>query len=90
MTKALSPHRLGIAFGLSLGIFHALWATAVAISPSMVEAFYKWILDLHFITIPISINPFEIGKAAMLVIITTIFGYLGGMIFGYLHKLLEE
>lgn len=90
MTKALSPHRLGIAFGLSLGLFHAVWATAVAMSPSMVEAFYKWILGLHFINLQLSINAFEFGKAVMLVAVTTIFGYIGGVIFGYLHKLLEE
>ncbi len=90
MTKSLSPHRLGLAFGLSLGLLHAIWATVVAISPAMVEAFYKWILDLHFINLQLSINPFEFGKAVMLVCITTIFGYFGGFVFGYLHKLLEE
>lgn len=90
MTKTLSPHRLGLAFGLSLGLLHAIWAAAVAISPTMVEAFYKWILGLHFINLQLSINQFELGKGAMLVCVTAIFGYIGGLVFGYLHKLLEE
>ncbi|MCX6780892.1 MAG: hypothetical protein NT003_02115 [Candidatus Magasanikbacteria bacterium] len=90
MAKTLTPHRLGLVLGAGLAFMHAVWALAVAVSPSMVQAFYNWILGLHFITLPLTINQFEIGKALMLVIVTGIAGYLIGLVFGWAHKLLEE
>jgi len=77
----ISKNRFGLVFGLFFAIMHAIWAIAVAITPSGMEKFLDWVMSLHFMTMAITINPFSLGKAILLVIVTFIVGFVLGWIF---------
>lgn len=88
MKKALSSaHRVGLAVGLFLAIFHALWSVAVAVAPTAVENFCTWLCALHHISLPLTIiQPFVLMNAVVLVLFTLVFGYVLGFIFGLLMR----
>jgi len=81
----LNSHKVGLAFGGMLAVWHAIWALMVY--AGMAKAFMDWIFNLHFLNFQYSINSFDFGTALMLVIVTGIIGYLMGYIFAWLWNL---
>lgn len=82
----VNPLRVGIIFGLFLALVHAAWAGLVAIG--WAQPVMDFIFWAHFITPPYHIEPFETGRAAMLIVLVlaigTVFGALGGMLWNFL------
>lgn len=83
MSKSL-PCRLGLAFAGLLALFHAGWAALVALG--WAQPLIDWIFWLHFITPFYKIQPFEFGRAVMLVAFTGIVGYVMGWVLGWLWE----
>lgn len=68
--------KTGLVFGLAIAAFHAAWAGLVLIGWAQpVADFIFWI---HFIKPPYAIQPFELGKAGLLVAVTGITGFVMG------------
>jgi hypothetical protein len=86
----MSKNRWGLIVGCFLALTHAVWSLAVAIMPSTLTAFVKWILDLHHLTIPFTINPFVLSKAITLIALTFVFGYIYGWILAMIFKLVAK
>ena len=72
----IKPHALGWAFGVFLGLFHAVWALLVWLG--IAQTFLNFIFRLHMITPPYTISPFSFSNAVGLVIVTAVLGYLFG------------
>lgn len=76
------PASIGFALGLLFAAFHAIWAMLVwagAAQPLM-----DFIFHLHMIKPPYVIEPFNIGTAAALVLVTGAIGFVSGWFFGVL------
>lgn len=71
--------KLGLAFGILLGLCHAIWALMVLFG--WAQPFYDWILSLHFISLPLVVTSFSLGTAILLVVITFVIGYILGWVF---------
>lgn len=78
----VNAHKVGLAFGGLLGIWHTAWVLMVF--TGMAKGFMDWIFSLHFLNFQFSIAPFSFGNAIMLIIVTSIFGYILGGVFGWL------
>ena len=80
----MSSHKLGLAFGSALALFHTAWALLVASgSAQKVIDFIFW---LHFINPPYQLDTFSIGRALGLILFTFVVGYIGGQILGWCLK----
>lgn len=76
----ISKHKLGLVFGAFLGTWHFVWAGLVL--SGIAQSLMNWIFRLHFIEPPYTILPFNFGVALMLILVTSITGYLSGWVFG--------
>ncbi len=81
----INAHEVGMVFGGLMAIWHAMWAVLVALG--IAQAFMTWIFGLHFINMQFSINPFSLGNAVLLVIVTGVIGYVMGFILGWLWNM---
>lgn len=80
-------HKIGLVTGGLMAIFHAIWALLVLFG--WAKPLMDWILGLHFLSFEYSVDPFTIGNALLLVIVTGIIGYIGGVILGWLWNVIH-
>lgn len=81
-------HKAGLALGGLLGIWHLLWALLVAVG--LAQPLLDFMLDLHFLRNPYVVEPFRIGTAALLVIVTAVVGYAFGWVFASIWNRLQK
>jgi hypothetical protein len=76
----LHPHSVGLTFGILLGVWHAFWSLFVLIGVA------QWLLDtifqLHMIVPVYEISSFSVVMALVLIVVTSIMGYVFGWLFG--------
>lgn len=77
MTK-INTHIAGFALGIFLAFWHLLWAILVGFG--FAQPFLDWIYWLHFMNNPFRVMSFDVGHAAMLVVVVSIIGYIIGWI----------
>lgn len=85
--RILSPVKTGVVLGLLLGACHFLWALLVAIG--WAQPLMDFVFWLHLIKPVYVIEPFQIGIAALLVIVTATIGFVIGYIFAVLWNWLH-
>ncbi len=88
MTNKISANKAGLAVGLFLGLMHAMWSVLIALG--WAQPLMDFIFNLHMINPVISVLDFHLGTAALLVVVTSIVGYIAGnvlaWIWNYLHN----
>lgn len=82
LCTCIEPKRLALTAGCFLALMHLGWAILVA--SGFAQAFYNWILQLHMLSIPITVLAFDPVMTIELLIVTFIGGYVGGWIFAYI------
>jgi hypothetical protein len=80
MTNKLNPHKLGLAIGITLGLWHACWSVLVALG--LAQVILDAILELHMLQVAYSVLPFAFWSAFILVLFTTAVGYVAGYTIG--------
>ncbi|MCI3179218.1 hypothetical protein C5708_03025 [Caulobacter sp. CCUG 60055] len=75
----------GWTLGGFFGLIHLAWALMVAAGWGQPVA--DLVLRLHFIDLQVTIAPFNAGAALLLVVLTTISGFLGGVVLAALWNL---
>lgn len=85
--RTLSPVKTGLVLALFLGAWHFLWALLVALG--WAQPLIDFVFWLHLIKPVYVIEPFQIGIAALLVIITGTIGFVIGYIFAALWNWLH-
>lgn len=84
----ISPLRAGAALGAFLGLWHLIWSGLVA--AGWAQAVVDFVLWLHFIKLPVAIQPFDIRLAAMLVVLTALVGFVVGWVFAVLWNRVHQ
>jgi len=84
----MNKNKAGLVFGLLLGVMHLAWSILVAIGVS--QAILDWIYKIHFLNNPFIVAPFNIGTAVILVVFTSIVGFVLGWFFGLLWNVLYK
>ena len=84
----LSPNKTGLALGSLLGGWHLAWAIVVAAGWG--QTLIDFVLWMHFIKAVFVVDPFTIGRAVILILITAAIGYcigfLGAVVWNRLHS----
>lgn len=84
----MEKHCTGLMLGAFLGLVHLLWAILVA--AGFGQSFLDFVYKIHFLNNPFTVAPFDIGKAALLVILTAFIGYIGGWLLTFLWEKCKE
>lgn len=86
--QTISENKAGLALGVLLGGWHFLWSLLVALG--WAQAVADFIFWMHFIKPIYVIEPFVIGRAAILVAVTAVLGYVVGYCFAFLWNRLHK
>jgi hypothetical protein len=86
--KELNKNHVGLLLGGMMGLWHLVWSTLVLLG--FAKILLDWILWLHFINITVNIAPFDLVRAALLVIVTFVVGYVFGWVAAWLWNMLIE
>ena len=78
----VNNHKAGIVFGAFAGLVHLAWSLLVW--SGYAATWLDYVMGLHFLDISYDINDFSFGTAVMLVIVTTVLGYIVGYLFATL------
>ncbi len=75
------PNKVGLVFGTIMGGWHFIWSLLVLLG--FAQSIYDFILWAHMIHLPLMIGPFDLRAATMLILFTTVMGYIIGYIAAY-------
>lgn len=86
--QTINPRKSGLAFGGLLGAWHALWAALVAFG--LAQPIIDFVFWMHFIKPIYVIGPFNIATALTLIAVTSIIGYIMGLILAGIWNFLQK
>lgn len=81
MNMEISKGKTGLTFGFLMGFIHLMWGVLVALG--IAQALLNFIFNVHMLSIPIVVMPFNLVKALGLIIVTFIVGYIFGWLMAY-------
>ncbi len=86
--QTLNANKTGLAFGILLGAWHAIWSMFVALG--WAQAIINFVFWMHMIKPVYVIGPFSFRVALTLVTCTGLLGYIGGfflaILWNWLHR----
>ncbi len=71
--------QMGIVWGCFLATFHLVWSLLVL--TGLAQPLVNFIFWLHMLSVPVQVQPFELGVAALLVGVTWCVGFGFGFVF---------
>lgn len=74
----LNTHKTGLALAAFFGLVHLLWSLCVAMG--FAQGMLDFIYGMHFLNNPFTMQAFSWGGALMLVVITSVIGYVVGFV----------
>lgn len=83
----VNPIRVGLVVGVFFGLYHAVWSALVALG--LAQKLIDCILYLHFIKLTLTIEPFDMVRAGILVGVTFGIGLVIGIVFAIVWNLLH-
>ena len=85
--KAIDPVKAGITLAAVLGGWHLCWALLVA--AGWAQPLIDFIFWMHFIKPVYVVGPFDLGIAIILIVVTTVVGFLVAYVFSILWNRLH-
>ncbi len=85
MNTYFHPHKVGMVLGGALGLFHTFWSILVALG--WAQPFLDSIFTLHMIVPVYQVMPFSLTLALILIVTTSIVGYIIGYVFSMIWNL---
>lgn len=84
----INPNKAGFVLAALMGAWHLTWSLLVALG--LAQPLVDFLFWIHFIKPIYIIEPFEIGRAAILVAVTSGIGYATGLVFALLWNRLHR
>ncbi len=77
--EKLNQNKVAMVVAAFLGGWHLLWAVLVAMGYA--QMLLDWVYWVHFLNNPFVLDVFDPTRAALLVVFTSVVGYVGGWLF---------
>lgn len=84
----LSEIQTALVVGTFVAVMHVIWSSLVFLG--LAGPYLNWILGLHFLNNPFTVQPFSFGTALVLVGFTFVVGYLLGYVFAIIWNRLHK
>ncbi len=84
----ISKSRAGVVVGSLIGLSHLMWSLLVVLG--LAQLVIDWIFRLHFIQPPYTITAFNLGTAVILIVVTSVIGFVMGWLFAAIWNLLRS
>jgi hypothetical protein len=85
--KAIHPIKAGVTLGVLIGAWHVCWAILVALG--WAQPLIDFVLWMHFIQPVYVVGPFDVTRAAILIVVTTGVGFFIGYAFSLIWNRLH-
>jgi hypothetical protein len=86
--NSINANKAGLTLSIAVGGWHLLWSIFVA--AGWVHAILNFVFWMHFIKPSFTIEPFDLVRAVMLVLIASVIGYIIGFILATIWNLLHR
>ncbi len=80
----LDKNRVGLVVGSFAGLAHLVWSVLVALG--WAQGWVDFIYSIHFLNNPFQVASFDLVKAATLIVVTGLVGYIVGYVFAGLWE----
>ena len=80
--QKLNIHKFALVIATFVGLVHLVWVLLVG--TGLAEGKVKFALGMHFLSVPFTLLPFSWGGGLVLVVLSSIGGYIIGTVFGYI------
>jgi len=77
----IDKNKTGLTFGFLISSLHLFWSILVALG--VAQALLGFIFDVHMLSMPIVVMPFDLIRAVGLIIVTFIVGYIFGWLMAF-------
>ena len=84
----INKNKAGLTLGTITGGGHLVWSILIALG--WAQPFMSFILKVHMINAPFTVESFNAGYAIVLVIVTAIMGYISGYFFAYVWNRIHK
>ena len=88
MSRPMNVYKAGLVVGAVIGGWHLCWAALVALG--FAQPVIDFVFWMHFIKPIYMIEPFEITRAAILLIVTAVLGFVIGSIFAMIWNAVHK
>ena len=78
----INANKVGLIVGAALGGWHLIWSMLIAAGAA--QAILDFVFWMHMLEPVFFVEPFDLTRAAILVLVTAALGYAFGLIFGIL------
>ncbi len=75
----LNKQKTAIALAIFSAIVHLMWVIFVALG--WAGPLMKWVMSLHFVSEPVTVTPFSLGTAVVLIVVASFVAYIVGFVF---------
>ncbi len=82
--EKLNPGKVALVVSAFLGGWHLLWSVFVAMGYA--QLVLDWVYWVHFLNNPFVLDIFDPTRAVMLIVFTSVVGYVGGWLFAVVGK----
>lgn len=80
--------KVGLVFGLFMALFHFVWALLVL--SGVAQMFLDFIYKIHSLSNPFVVQPFNLGRTILLLIITFSVGYIFGYVLSAIWRKFQK
>ena len=81
MDMQINKNKTGLTFGFLISSMHLFWSVLVALG--LAQVLLNFIFDIHMLSMSITVMPFNVIKALILVVVTFIVGYVFGWLMAF-------
>lgn len=80
----MNTHKVGLTLGAFAGLLHLIWEALIFLG--WAQGYISFILGLHSLSNPYTVQAFDLAHAVELVVLACIVGYIVGAVFAVIFN----
>ncbi|MBA3732889.1 hypothetical protein H0W91_00760 [Patescibacteria group bacterium] len=80
----MNTQKAGLTLGVFAGTMHLFWSLMVAFG--LAQGYLNFVLKMHFLNNPFTVQAFNISNAILLIVLTSVIGFVVGTILATIYN----